>query len=181
MPSRRAAPSSTESAANVVCRIRRAPAIEIRSYPSTDLSSAISIISALLPCCCPARGSSIASATRATSAFSIFTFRFYGYHPYAHDLADLGWYIGEYKRVMAHWQEALPNPILNIELRRWVDDFAGTLHRVLEFLELPDDPACERFYERDSRVRTVSRGQVRQPVNARGLGRWRPLNRNCNR
>jgi hypothetical protein len=38
---------------------------------------------------------------------------------------------------------------------------------------LPSDPACERFYEADSRVRTVSRAQVRQPVNARGLGRWR--------
>src|SRR5205823_7400280 len=31
---------------------------------------------------------------------SIFTFRFYGYHPYAHDLADLGWYIGQYQRLM---------------------------------------------------------------------------------
>ena len=38
---------------------------------------------------------------------------------------------------------------------------------------LPHDPACARFYESDSRVRTVSRAQVRQPVNARGLGRWR--------
>lgn len=106
--------------------------------------------------------------------FSIFTFRFYGHHPYAHDLADLGWYIGEYKRLMAHWQEALPNPILTVPLKDWVEDFAGTLRRVLEFLELPYHPACERFYERDSRVRTVSRSQVRQPINARGLGRWRP-------
>jgi hypothetical protein len=139
------------------------------------LSSAISIISALLPCCCPARGSSIASATRATSAFSIFTFRFHGYHPYAHDLADLGWYIGEYARLMAHSQKALSNPTLAVELRDWVEDFAGTLRRVIEFLELPYDPASECFYERDSRVRTVSRSQVRQPVNARGLGRWRPF------
>ena len=106
--------------------------------------------------------------------FSIFAFRFYGYHPYAHDLADLGWYIGEHNRLMAHWQKALPNPILTVELKDWVVDFAGTLRRVLEFLELPYDPACERFYERDSPVRTVSRSQVRQPVNARGLGRWRP-------
>jgi Flp pilus assembly protein TadD len=104
--------------------------------------------------------------------FSIFTFRFYGYHPYAHDLGDLGWYIGEYKRLMAHWQAALPNPILTIELKDWVENFAATLRRVLDFLELPYDPACERFYEQDSRVRTVSRAQVRQPVNARGIGRW---------
>jgi tetratricopeptide (TPR) repeat protein len=105
---------------------------------------------------------------------SIFTFRFYGYHPYAHDLADLGWYIGEYNRLMAHWYTALANPILTVQLTDWVNDFTGTLRRVLDFLGLPYDADCERFYEQDSRVRTVSRSQVRQPVNARGIGRWRP-------
>jgi tetratricopeptide (TPR) repeat protein len=108
---------------------------------------------------------------------SIFTFRFFGHHPYAHDLADLGWYIGQHERLMAHWRAALPNPILTVQLKDWVDDFAGTLRRVLEFIDLPYDPACERFYERESRVLTVSRSQVRQPVNARGLGRWRAYER----
>lgn len=103
---------------------------------------------------------------------SIFTFRFFGYHPYAHDLGDLGWYIAEHERLMAHWRTALPNPILTLRLKDWVDDFIGTLRRVLDFLDLPYDPACERFYERNSRVRTVSRSQVRQPVNARGLDEY---------
>ena len=106
--------------------------------------------------------------------FSIYTFRFYGYHPYAHDLADLGWYIGEHDRLTAHWKAVLPNPILTLRLDDWVHDFAGTLSRVLDFVGLPHDPACERFYESDSRVRTVSRAQVKQPVNDRGIGRWRP-------
>ena len=104
---------------------------------------------------------------------SIFTFRFYGYHPYAHDLSDLGWYIAEHDRLMAHWRAALPNAILTLALKEWVEDFDGTLRRVLDFIDLPYDPACERFYESESRVMTVSRAQVRQPVNARGLGRWR--------
>ncbi len=108
---------------------------------------------------------------------SIFTYRFYGYHPYAHDLADLGWYIAEHARLMAHWRDALPNPILTVHLKDWIEDFTGTLRRVLAFLDLPYDPACERFYEQDSRVRTVSRAQVRQPVNASGLGRWQPYER----
>jgi hypothetical protein len=104
---------------------------------------------------------------------SIFTFRFYGYHPYAHDLADLGWYIAEHERLMAHWRDVLPNPLLTVHLKDWVDDFVGTLRRVLDFLDLPYDTACERFYDRETRVRTVSRNQVRLPINARGLGRWR--------
>jgi hypothetical protein len=104
---------------------------------------------------------------------SIFTFRFYGMHPYAHDLGDLGWAIAQQRRLMAHWHAALPNPIITVRLNDWVDDFAGTLHRVLDFLDLPYDAACETFYQTDRRVRTVSRTQVRQPVNARGIGRWR--------
>jgi tetratricopeptide (TPR) repeat protein len=104
---------------------------------------------------------------------SVFTFRFYGYHPYAHDLGDLGWFIGRHHQLMDHWHAALPNPILTLALKDWVEDFAGTLRRVLDFLDLPYDAACERFYEHEREVRTVSRAQVKQPINARGLGRWK--------
>lgn len=104
---------------------------------------------------------------------SIFTFRFHGVHAYAHDLGDLGWTIAQQSRLMEHWRAVLPNPILTIALADWIEDFDGTLARVLAHLDLPPDAACARFHEREDRVRTVSRAQVRQPVNARGIGRWR--------
>ncbi len=104
---------------------------------------------------------------------SIFTFRFHGEHGYAHDLGDLGWMIGEQNRLMNYWKAALPTPILTLKLDDWVKDFDATLARVLRFVDLPPDPACARFYEAENPVRTVSRSQVRQPINARGLGRWR--------
>jgi tetratricopeptide (TPR) repeat protein len=104
---------------------------------------------------------------------SIFTFRFHGAHGYAHDLADLGWAIAQQDRLMAHWYQALPNPVLTVRLSDWVADFDATLARVLAHVDLPPDPACALFYQTDRRVRTVSRTQVRRPVNARGLGRWR--------
>jgi tetratricopeptide (TPR) repeat protein len=107
------------------------------------------------------------------TGLSIFTFRFHGAHGYAHDLSDLGWYIGEHDRLMAHWKQALPDRIVTVKLSDWVDDFDGTLARVLKRVNLPHDPHCARFHEGDSRVRTVSYAQVRQPVNDRGLGRWR--------
>jgi hypothetical protein len=64
-------------------------------------------------------------------------------------------------------------PMLEVALSDWVEDFAGTLMRVLTFLDLPYDPACERFYAQGRRVRTASAQQVRAPINARGIGRWR--------
>ena len=107
---------------------------------------------------------------------SIFTFRFHGQHGYAHDLGDLGWTIRQQERLMAHWAQVLPTaglPVLAVDLADWVTDFDGTLARVLTHLDLPPDAKCARFHEVESRVRTVSRAQVREPVNAKGLGRWR--------
>lgn len=104
---------------------------------------------------------------------SIFTYRFYGVHAYANDLSDLGWYIGQQRRLMAHWRTALPNPMMTVRLQDLVEDFPGTLRNLLDFLGLPYDAGCERFHEVRRRVRTVSRDQVREKINARGLGRWR--------
>jgi tetratricopeptide (TPR) repeat protein len=106
--------------------------------------------------------------------FSIWRRRFRGLHPYAHGMRDLGWYIGQHYRLMDHWQTALPNPIMRIHLHQWIRDFDRTLRRVLDFVGLPYDPACERFHELDRTVRTASSRQVREPVNARGMSRWRP-------
>ena len=106
--------------------------------------------------------------------FSIWTFRFHGDHPYAHDLADLGWTITQRAKLLDYWRTVMPSQILILPLQDWVNDFDGTLARVLGHLGLPPDPACARFYENDREVRTVSRAQVRQPVHAQGLGRWRP-------
>ena len=103
---------------------------------------------------------------------SIFQLRFFGNHPYAHELAGLGWYMSAHERLMDHWRAVLPIPIATVDLADWVHDFDGTLARLLGFLGLPPDPACERFYEQGRRVRTASAHQVRQPINGRGLGRW---------
>jgi Flp pilus assembly protein TadD len=104
---------------------------------------------------------------------SIFQRRFFGYHPYAHDLADLGWYIGQHEALMRHWQAVLPHPMLTIALTDWIDDFDATLARLLDFLGLPPDPACARFHELHRSVATASRDQVRRPINRAGLDRWR--------
>jgi tetratricopeptide (TPR) repeat protein len=107
------------------------------------------------------------------TGLSIFQHRFFGYHPYAHDLSDLGWYMAAHERLMEHWRSVLPLARLTVDLGDWVFHFDHTLERVLTFLDLPPDPACERFHEQDRRVRTASAAQVRQPINDRGMGKWR--------
>ncbi len=105
---------------------------------------------------------------------SIFGHRFIGHHPYAHDLADLGWYMAIHARLLEHWRTSLPpSMLLLLDHGDWLADFDATLRRVLEFLGLPYDAACERFHEQDRRIASASRAQVRQPINAAGVGRWR--------
>ena len=105
---------------------------------------------------------------------SIFSMRFRGHHPYSHDLADLGWYIARHHELMDHWRANMPNPVLRIHLHEWVRNFDRTLARTLDFVGLPNDPACSRFYELHREVKTASRHQVRESVNAKGMSRWRP-------
>ncbi len=105
---------------------------------------------------------------------SIFGHRFIGHHPYAHDLTDLGWYMATHTRLLEHWQATLPSSMLLVlDHGDWLADSDATLRRVLDFLGLPYDPACERFHELDRRIASASRAQVRQPINAAGVGRWR--------
>ncbi len=104
---------------------------------------------------------------------SIFQQRFLGHHPYAHDLADLGWTIAQHQRLLEHWRSVLSIPMLELDHADWITDFDATLRRVLAFIDLPWDPACHRFFEQDRAVRTASRDQVRLPINPGGVGRWR--------
>ena len=129
----------------------------------------LGFIATLLP------GARIILCTRdpTDTALSIFQHRFFGWHPYAHDLADLGWYIAAHTKLMDHWREVLPIPILEVRLSDWVNQFDSTLQYVLDFLHLPMQSACARFYENDRLVRTASSLQVRRPLNAGGIGRWR--------
>ena len=106
---------------------------------------------------------------------SIFTFRFYGDHPYAHDLADLGWYIAQHDRLMAHWREVAAQPDPDASARGLGRGFRRDAARVSRLhLICRYDPTCERFYERDSRgcARSAGRRSNNQSTRA-GSGRWR--------
>jgi hypothetical protein len=71
-----------------------------------------------------------------------------------------------------HWRDVLGPTLLSVELTDWSDDFGATLRRVLDFIGLPYDPACEQFYDQERGARTLSALQVRQPVNRLGIGRY---------
>ena len=79
----------------------------------------------------------------------------------------------DYERLMAHWRDVLPLPILDVQYEDMVADQEGVSRRIVEFCGLDWDPRCLKFHEREGAVRTASFWQVRQPVYTSSVERWR--------
>ena len=93
---------------------------------------------------------------------------------YSMDLEDLADAYGEYRRLMELWRLSLPTDVLlEVSYEDLIDAPEATLRGVLDFIDLPWDPACLHFSETKRRVGTSSNFQVRQGLNRSGLGRYK--------
>jgi hypothetical protein len=112
------------------------------------------------------------------TCLSIYFQNFFNVSPYANDLDNTAHYYGEYLRVMAHWRRTLPaSAMLEVPYDGLVEDAESWTRRMLDFIELPWDPKCLDFHRTDRVVITASKWQVRQPINASSVGRWRNYER----
>jgi hypothetical protein len=110
--------------------------------------------------------------------FSMFKQLFAQGQEFTYGLAEAASYYNSYVKLMDHWDKVLPNKVLRVNNEDVIDDLEGEVARLLEFLELPFEESCVRFYETDRLVRTPSSEQVRKPVNKSGMGRWKPYAKN---
>ncbi len=92
---------------------------------------------------------------------------------WTNDLADCGFRARQTDRLIGHWRKVLPIPILEIQYETLVANLAAESRRLIDFLELEWDPACLAFHETERTVLTASHWQVRQPLYASSVGRWR--------
>jgi hypothetical protein len=76
-----------------------------------------------------------------------------------------------------HWRRVLRVPILDLHYEELVKDLEGQARRLIDFIGLDWDPACLNFYETERAVNTPSTWQVRQPIYASSVGRWRNYER----
>ena len=108
------------------------------------------------------------------TCLSIYFQNFFNIGAYAHDLADLAHFYGEYLRVMSHWRRMLPETtLLEVPYEGLVEDPEGWARRMLAFVGLPWDPRCLDFHRTERVVITASKWQVRQKISRGSVGRWR--------
>ena len=110
--------------------------------------------------------------------FSMFKQLFAQGQEFTYGLAEAGNYYNSYVKLMNHWNKVLPNRILRVNNEDIIDDLEGQVIRMLDFLELPFEESCIKFYETDRSVRTASSEQVRKPINKSGMDRWKPYAKN---
>ncbi|MGQ0594051.1 MAG: tetratricopeptide repeat-containing sulfotransferase family protein [Gammaproteobacteria bacterium] len=107
------------------------------------------------------------------NALSIWMENFNADQRYATDFDDLAFYTAQYRRLMAHWRNVLPLPILDLQYEETATDVEAQARRMLEFLGAPWDTRCLHFHRSERAVQTPSRWQVREPIYTRSVGRWK--------
>ena len=74
---------------------------------------------------------------------------------------------------MEHWKSVIPKKILDVHYEDLIAEQETQSRRLVAFCGLDWDDACLDFHTADRQVRTASRWQVRQPVYASSIGRWK--------
>lgn len=98
-------------------------------------------------------------------------------HPandYAYDMNDLAWMYGVYRRLMAWWEQVLPQPILTIDYETLVEHPEETLRGLISALGLNwEAQILESPGESEGAISTASLWQARQPLYKHASGRAR--------
>jgi tetratricopeptide (TPR) repeat protein len=98
----------------------------------------------------------------------------FSYYNYAYALEDVARYYVGFDALAAHWRATLPpDRFTEVAYEDVVADQEATTRRLLEFCGLGWDPRCLDFHQNDAPVATASSVQVRQPLYASSVGRWR--------
>lgn len=92
---------------------------------------------------------------------------------FCYSIDDIARYYRTYLELMQHWEQVMPGRLLRVHYEDVVDDLEGSVRRMLDFLELPFEPACLDYHRNVRSVRTASSEQVRQPIYREALDQWR--------
>jgi tetratricopeptide (TPR) repeat protein len=95
------------------------------------------------------------------------------YYSYAYSFEDVADYFALFEKLMRHWDSVFPNRILHVEYEQLVSEPETQTRRLLEHCGLEWEDACMSFHENAAPVATASAAQVREPMHARSVGRWK--------
>lgn len=94
--------------------------------------------------------------------------------PYTYDLKEIAHYYQKYSELMDYWKSVLPKSyILEVRYEEVVGNLEQEARKIVAHCDLEWDAACLDFHKTDRPVKTASVTQVRQPLYASSVERWR--------
>jgi tetratricopeptide (TPR) repeat protein len=100
---------------------------------------------------------------------------------YTYDLVDCAGRARAIERLIAHWRSVLTLPMHEVVYESLIAQPTEEIWRLIDFLGLEREPACLEAHRTERVVTTTSAWQVRQPINAQSVGRWRRYRRHLSR
>lgn len=92
---------------------------------------------------------------------------------FIYDLAEFGQSYRTHLKLMEHWQRLIPDRIHTVDYEELVANPEERARALVEALDLDWDPACLAFHSAERVVGTQSADQVRRPIYADSVGRWK--------
>jgi tetratricopeptide (TPR) repeat protein len=96
---------------------------------------------------------------------------------YSYDLAKIGIVYREHLRLMNHWLNVCRLPIHTVHYDALVQDPEPHIRALLDFVGLEFHAGCLTPERVERPIKTSSVWQVRQPISAKSVGRWRRYER----
>ncbi|WP_176962711.1 sulfotransferase family protein [Mariprofundus sp. NF] len=111
------------------------------------------------------------------NCLSIFSSGFAGTEfGFSYCLKDIGEHYRIYLDLMKHWRSVLPDKnFYEISNESLIAEPEKEAKSLVEFCDLEWSEDCMNFHKKKSIVKTMSLTQVREPINNRSQGRWKPF------
>jgi tetratricopeptide (TPR) repeat protein len=110
----------------------------------------------------------------ADTCLSCYTKLFTREQLFSYDQAELAGFYNNYARLMDHWRAVLPaDRFLEVRYEDVVANLEPEARRIIDFIGLDWNPSCLDFHHTARTIRTASVNQVRRPLYASSIGRWR--------
>ena len=140
---------------------------------ATDKAPGNYLLAGAIACMLPNARLVYVRRTPGDNALSLFEQSFARGLNYSYDLGHIGAVYREHRAIMEHWIETCGLPIHAVDYDLLVHDPEPHIRGLLDFVGLEFRPECLAPHRVERNVRTSSVWQVRQPISAKSVGRWR--------
>lgn len=105
------------------------------------------------------------------AAWSAFKVNYHGLNPWSFNFDEIAEWRRTYEMTRAAWRERIGGETLDVSYEALVADPARETKRILKFVGLASDPACDRFFETRRAAPLESVRRLRLPIDTASVAR----------